>query len=322
MTLVTGGTGFIGSRITRSLLQRGEGVVCFDARPDVARLGDAARLADVAGQQLLRLVEGDIVDLESLSAAIQQHGVRRIIHTAAVLTVPCETDPGLGVRVNVVGTTNVFEAARAAGVERVVYASSLVVHGNQWDHDGRMLTENAPLVPHTFYADTKVMNERTAAAYAKAFGLDCRGLRIGAPFGPGGQTGRPGAEVTRLCALAAIGTPITIQLGRAESPPSTYVDDIAEILIRLSAAPRHNLTLPVYLCSVATVAMEDVARMVQTLLPRADIGFADQGPKVTLPYRIDASRLETDIDYRLPPLQARLRDHINVVRRLNGLPEA
>jgi len=316
MTLVTGGTGFIGSRITRSLLQRGEGVVCFDARPDVARLGDAAP------HRLLRLVEGDIVDLESLRAAIQQHAVRRIIHTAAVLTGPCETDPGLGVRVNVVGTTNVFEAARAGGVERVVYASSLVVHGNQWDHEGRTLTESAPLVPHTFYADTKVMNERTADAYTKAFGLDCRGLRIGAPFGPGGQTGRPGAEVTRLCALAAVGTPITIQLGRAESPPSTYVDDIAEIFIRLSAAPRPNLRHSVYVCSVATVAIEDVARMVQTLLPRTEIAFADQGAKVTLPYRIDAGRLEADIDYRLPPLQARLRDHINAVRRLNGLPEA
>lgn len=315
MTLVTGGTGFIGSRITRSLLQRGEGVVCFDAKPDAGRLGD------LAGHRLLNVVEGNIVDLDSLTAAIRAHGVRRIIHTAAVLTVPCETDPGLGLRVNVVGTANVFEAARLAGVERVVYASSLVVHGNQWDHPGT-LTDSAPFVPHTFYADTKVMNERTADAYTKAFGLDCRGLRIGAPFGPGGQTGRPGAEVTRLCALAAVGTPITIQLGRTESPPSTYVEDIAEIFIRLSVTPRHNLTLPVYVCSVATVAIEDVARMVKTLMPRQDIAFADQGAKVTLPYRIDAGRLEADIGYRLPPLQARLRDHINTVRRQHGLPEA
>lgn len=313
MILVTGGTGFIGSRITRRLLKREEGVVCFDARPDVGRLGAAAEHSS------LRVVEGDIVHLDELTAAIQRHGVRRVIHTAAVLTVACQTDPVFGIRVNVVGTANVFEASRQAHVERVVYASSLVVHGSQWDHGERTLTEDAPLVPHTFYADTKVMNERTADAYTKAFGLDCRGLRIGAPFGPGGQTGRPGAEVTRLAALAAVGTPITIQLARAESPPSTYVDDIAEILIRLSTATR--LSRPVYLCSVSTVAIDHIGRMVQDLLPHTEIAFADQGAKVTLPYRIDAGRLEADIGYRLPPMETRLRDHINVVRRAKGLPE-
>lgn len=313
MILVTGGTGFIGSRITQQLLARGESVVCFDARPDRRRLGAAA---DHPG---LRVIEGDIARFDDLSAAISAHQVRRVIHTAAVLTQTCQSDPRTAMRVNVVGTTNVFEAARQAGVARVVYASSMVVHGHQWDHGDAFLTDETRLVPHTFYADTKVMNERTADAYTQAWGLDCRGLRIGAPFGPGGQTGRPGSEVTRLFALTAIKSPIEIQLARGESPPSTYVEDIAEIFVRLCLAA--SLSRPVYVCAVHALPIEQIASMVERLLPDARISFGPEAAKVTLPYRIDASRLEADLAYRLPSFEQRMRDHVNAVRRDHGLPE-
>lgn len=310
MILVTGGTGFIGSRTTQRLLARGESVVCFDAHPDPGRLGTAS------AHQHLQIVQGDISRPDDLVAAIRQHRVERIIHTAAVLS---QAEPRAAIRVNVDGTGNVFEAARHSGIARVVYASSMVVYGHQWDHGAKTLDEDAPLHPHTFYAHTKQMNEATADAYTKGFGLDCRGLRIGAPFGPGGQTGRPGAEVTRLVSLTAVGTPIGIRLARGESPPSVYVDDIAEIFVRLCFAG--TLTRPVYLCSVTAVPIDDVARMVQRLLPGAEISFVEPGEKITLPYRIDASRLEADIDYRLPAMETRLRDHINEVRRAHGLPE-
>jgi nucleoside-diphosphate-sugar epimerase len=311
MVLVTGGTGFIGSCVTRALLARGQSVVCFDLRPDPARLGAAASSPG------LTVVEGDIARIGDLLEAIRAHGVNRVIHTAAVLTATCQAAPAAAVRVNVVGTTHVFEAARLSDVVRVVYASSLVVHGSQGDHGDRLLDEAASYHPHTFYAHTKVANEATAAGYTARFGLDCRGLRIGAPFGPGGQMGRPGAEVTRLATLAATGAPVAIRLARGESPPSTYVDDIAEIFVRLAFAT--TLTSPVYLCSVAAVPIDEVAEAVRRLVPAAAITFGDEGARVTLPYRIDARRLEQDIGFRPPAIAIRLRDHINAVRRAHGL---
>jgi UDP-glucose 4-epimerase len=312
--LVTGGTGFIGSRITRWLLARNESVVCFDARPAAARLGP------FADHPLLRVVEGDITRFADLAGAMRLHAVRRVIHTAAVLSQVCRTEPCVGVRINVVGTTNVFEAARQANVARVVYASSLVVHGSQHDHGDVTLTEDAPLFPRSFYAHTKVMNERTAGAYTEAFGLDCRCLRVSSPFGPGAPPGGAGgAEVTRLVALAAMGSPVQVQVGRNESPPITYVDDVAEIFGRLCLAER--LSWPVYFCSAAVVPMEQIADMVARMLPDARISFGSEAAKVTLPYRLDAGRLEADIGYRLPPLEGRLRDHISEVRKAAGLRE-
>jgi len=313
MVLITGGTGFIASRIVPGLIARGESVVCFDLRPNPRRLGTPAEHAR------LKIVEGDIARLEDLVDVVQRHGVSRVIHTAAVLTETCQDSPHTAVRINIVGTANVFEAARLAQVARVVYASSMVVHGSQWDHGDRTLDEDARLAPRTFYAHTKIINEATAAAYSARFGLDCRGLRIAGPFGPGGQMGRPGAEVTRLLTLAAMGHPIVVQLARGESPPSTYVDDIAEILVRLSFSS--TLTRPVYVCSVSTTAIDDIVDMVRRLLPGAPITFGENGARVTLPYRIDAGRLESDIDYRLPGLEVRMREHINTVRNAHGLPD-
>jgi UDP-glucose 4-epimerase len=311
VVLVTGGTGFIGSRLTRRLIAAGRPTVCLDVQPDPARLREAAAHPD------LHLVTRDITRADDLAAVMRRYGVQRVIHTAAVLTQTCETDPLTAIRVNVLGTANVFEAARLCGIARVVYASSLVVHGSQWDHGDRVLDEDAPLHPHTFYAHTKCMNEQAARVYAEQFGLDCRGLRIGAPFGAEGKTGRPGSEVTRMLSLTAVGQPVRVMLGARQTPPSTYIDDIVEILVRLCFAPA--LARPVYLCSVAAVPIDEIAQMVRHLVPGAQITFDEPGEQVTLPYRIDSRRLEADIDYRLPPIEARLRDHINEARQMAGL---
>jgi UDP-glucose 4-epimerase len=312
VVLVTGGTGFIGSRVTRRLIADERSVVCFDLEPEPARLRDAA------GHPKLRIVKGDIRRLDHVVRAVQQYGVKHIIHTAAVLSQVCQADPRTGLDVNVMGTANVFEAARLSGVERVVYASSMVVLGSQWDHGDHLLDENAPLRPATFYAHTKVMNEHTARAYTEAFGLDCRGLRIGSPYGSEGKYGRPGTEVTRMLSLTAVGEPILVMLGTQESPPVTYVEDVVEIFVRLCDAT--TLTRPVYLCSVDTLSVSDVADKIRRLIPDARITFEDPGQRVTLPYRIDTRALEADIGYRLPPLETRLRDHINEIRVAAGLP--
>jgi nucleoside-diphosphate-sugar epimerase len=294
------------------LIADGRTVVCFDLEPQPARLQEAAAHPN------LRIVKGDIRRLDDVVGAVGAHGVKRIIHTAAVLSQVCQTDPRTALDINVMGTANVFEAARLSGVKRVVYASSMVVLGSQWDHGDHLLDENAPLRPATFYAHTKVANEHTARAFTEAFGLDCRGLRIGSPYGSEGKHGRPGTEVTRMLSLTAVGQPIEVMLGPQESPPVTYVDDVVEILVRLCDAA--TLTRPVYLCSVDTLPVSEVADRIRRAIPDARITFENPGQKVTLPYRVDTRALETDIGFRLPSFDVRLRDHINEVRAAAGLP--
>ncbi len=113
--MVTGGTGFIGNRIIRKLLERGEEVVCFDLAPPRANLTPYL--------DRIRLYRGDVTQLPHLLEAINTHGVTRIIHMAALLLPDTEDRPHFAMQVNIGGTNNVFEAARWCGIERVVYAT-------------------------------------------------------------------------------------------------------------------------------------------------------------------------------------------------------
>ena len=119
--MVTGGTGFIGNRIIRKLLERGEEVVCFDLAPP---RGNLAQYLD-----RITMYRGDITQLPQLMEAVNALGVKRIIHMAALLPPDTEERPHFAMQVNIGGTNNVFEAARWCGIERVVYASSIAVYG-------------------------------------------------------------------------------------------------------------------------------------------------------------------------------------------------
>src|SRR5437016_10193988 len=127
-TLVTGAFGCIGSWVVRGLLAGGERPVVFDVGDDPWR----PRM--IAGDDVARritIVRGDIADRDALVRVVRHHAIRRIIHLAAWQVPLCRQDPSRGALVNVVGTANVFEAARASEgrVERVGYASSAAVFG-------------------------------------------------------------------------------------------------------------------------------------------------------------------------------------------------
>ena len=104
--MVTGGTGFIGNRIIRKLVERGEEVACFDLAPPRANL-----------QPLLDRISvyrGDVTRLDHLLEAVNRHNVDRIIHMAALLPPDTEDRPATGMAVNIDGTNNIFEAADGA----------------------------------------------------------------------------------------------------------------------------------------------------------------------------------------------------------------
>ena len=172
--LVTGGAGFIGSSIARALIARGDGVRILDN----FSTGRRENIADIA--ERIELLEGDIRDDRMLARAT--NGVDVVFHEAAIASVPASmAEPLENHAVNATGTMRVLEAARHAGVRRVVYAASSAAYGD----DPRLpKVETMPPAPISPYGASKLAGEVAMQVYARAFGLETVCLRYFNVFGP------------------------------------------------------------------------------------------------------------------------------------------
>jgi UDP-glucose 4-epimerase len=174
--LVTGGAGFVGSRIVDDLIDAGASrVVVVD---DFSR-GRRENLRSVAMHPSLEIVQGDIYDaplMESLAA-----GIDFVFHQAALRITQCAEDPVRAVRVMVAGTQNVLEAAVRHRVDKVIVASSASVYG---DPDALPMQESAPFNNRTIYGAAKIANEQMARAYAEMYGMRYLALRPFNVYGP------------------------------------------------------------------------------------------------------------------------------------------
>src|SRR5215813_7541732 len=133
--LVIGGTGFIGPRLIRRLVARGHDVVCMDLNPAAVPFGDVPVQAPV--------VRGDVTQFEDVMRLVLEVKPERLINLAYGLGAG-EGNPHQVMRLDVLGMDNCFEAARLAGVRRVVYASSIAVSGQQSHFGERLVTEDDP----------------------------------------------------------------------------------------------------------------------------------------------------------------------------------
>ena len=177
--LVTGGAGFIGSHIVRALLKRGESVRVLDnfssgKRENLDDL-DASRYAGS-----FEIMEGDVRNRLEVAQAV--HDIDIIFHEAAFVSVAESMDkPQDCFDINITGTSQLFEAARKAGVRRAVIASSAAVYG---DSDALPLVEDTTLHPLSPYAVSKRVDELFAALYTQSFGLEVVALRYFNVYGP------------------------------------------------------------------------------------------------------------------------------------------
>lgn len=307
--MVTGGTGFIGSRIIRELVDRGHEVVCFDLAPPrglVASLGDK-----------VHTYGGDVTQIPHLLEAVNTFGVDRIIHMAALLPPTTEDQPHFGMHVNIQGTNNIFEVARWTGVKRVVFASSIAVYGVQETFGNRPLVEDDMASPANVYGMTKAANDFAAEKYISQFGMDIRGVRICTVFGHGRVTGMTGMIGGLMMSLLAIGEPIDLPFHPDEASPMIHTEDAAQIFVAVALSENLNHTF--YLSGGHLTTVGEMAEIVRKLIPGARITTGDR--KVPHVYLVDHSRMLSDIGYEMAPLEVRIRDHINDAKREAGLPE-
>src|SRR6266508_5501145 len=249
---ITGAQGCIGSWIVKALAERGDTAVVFDRSADSRRLSAIMNPADV---NQVRFVTGDITDAAAVLSALQDVS-RDAQMTLAGLQVPaCQADPVAGALVNVVGTLNVFEAARVVSVERVVYASSAAVFG--MSENDTPLDETAACEPSTHYGIFKRTNEGNARVYFLARGLSSLGLRPLTVYGVNRYSGLT-SDPTKAMKAAILGIPFQIRF--SGSTDFQYVADTAAAFIACAdAAPEGAYVFNLH---GETVAVAEIARLI------------------------------------------------------------
>lgn len=181
-TLVTGGTGFVGSNILKGLAQAGHDVVCLDVNgPD--QLTEKF-MGEVSSK--VSFVQGDMLDQGIVERLGDEHSIDKIVH-AAVFTVnrlELETRRSRDVvAINIEGTANLLELARTSQVDRFVYVSSGAVYGPAAAAD-QTLNEDAPPVPPNLYGITKYSSELLTRRYGELHGISTASVRLSTPYGP------------------------------------------------------------------------------------------------------------------------------------------
>lgn len=279
--LVTGGAGFIGSHLVDGLLDAGATVVVLDN----FATGHRHNLEHCADR--IDLIEGDIRDLETCQRACE--GAAVVFHQAALGSVPRSVEaPATSLAVNVGGTANVFTAARDAGIDRVVYASSSSVYGSNEELPKREGREGAPLSP---YAVSKWMTEELADTYARVYGMQLIGLRYFNVYGPRQDPNGPyAAVIPKFFAACARGEAPSIHGDGQQSRDFTFVADVVRAnMLAATAEIEGAIALNIGAGSTTTVtelAENIIALMGKDLKPH----YTDPRPGDVRYSRADFSR--------------------------------
>lgn len=226
--LVTGGAGFIGSNIVGELVARGEQVRVLDN----FSTGYLANLLPFKAQ--IEIMEGDIRDVTLVREAVQ--GVDFVLHQAALCSVPGSvSDPLTNHEVNATGTLRLLEAAREAGVKRLVYASSCAVYGDNPELPKR---ETMPAEPLSPYAITKLTGEQYGRVFWQLHGFETVGLRYFNVFGPRQDpASQYAAAIPRFVMLLLQGKVPIIYGDGSQSRDFVFVTDVVQANLRACAAP-------------------------------------------------------------------------------------
>ena len=224
--LITGATGCIGIWVLRNLLREGVPTAVLDHSGNHRRLPLVLTDEEISR---IQFISGDVSDLSAVSKALESSRANRIIHLAAMLLPLCKADPPLGAQVNVVGTVNVFEAAKRAGIRHLVFASTTAVYGTKEEYPEGPLEHDAPWKPRSHYGVYKQANEETARVYWLEDGISSIGLRPHVVYGAGRDQGIT-STTTKAMLAAAAGLSYRISYGGKYV--FQYADDTAKIFIR------------------------------------------------------------------------------------------
>ena len=304
---VIGGTGFIGHRLIRLLVARGQTVTSMDINPGAHSFADLG--------QKVTSVRGDVTQFDDVMAAMAKAKPERVINLSYFIG--SDHLPHVAMKLNILGMDNAFEAARLLGVKHTMYASSLAVNGRQSNYGNRPVTEEDRVSGEYQYAKHKIVNEWQAQDYTEKFGMLITGIRPANVTGP--DKVRGSVDHVNIITEPARGNAITFPFKDAMRCP-IHVDDIAEVFARvlLTEKPKQRI----YNSGGTAVSLGEIADMVRAYLPDAKIRFEKEsgGKDVSGNYMIDNSRLVSEFGMQYRPYRQRVLQIINDIRRDKGLP--
>jgi nucleoside-diphosphate-sugar epimerase len=295
--LVTGAGGCIGSWALALLNRAGVRTAAFDLTEDKRRPKLMLSDADLAKVQWLT---GDISDSDTVMKAVRASGARAIVHLAALQVPFCKADPVAGAQVNVVGTVNVFEAARKLNIKRVAYASSIAAHGAIEGH-GTMAT---------LYGAYKHCNEQTAKVYSNDWGVHSVGLRPGVVYGVGRDQGMTSKTTVAILAAAA-NTPYTVPF---RGPVSwLHAGEVAAAFIRAVSKDRGEAT--VFDINGVATTVEDSLALLKRVAPGAQVSWS--GDALPFPMNLSDEPVRAYLgNYGSVPLEAGIKSTYEAFRVL------
>ncbi|OLS60824.1 NAD-dependent epimerase/dehydratase family protein [Pseudomonas putida] len=228
--LITGGAGFIGSHLCDALLEKGYAVRVLD---DLST-GKPANLQ--LDHPKLQLIQGDVADAALVARAVE--GCSAVVHLAAVASVQASVDdPVKTHQSNFIGTLNVCEAMRLAGIKRVLFASSAAVYGN--NGEGESISEDTTKAPLTPYASDKLASEQYLDFYRRQHGLEPVVFRFFNIFGPRQDPSSPYSGVISIfCERALNGTPIKVFGDGEQTRDFLYVADLVAVMLQALEMPQ------------------------------------------------------------------------------------
>lgn len=317
--LIMGGSGLFGRKTVAAMLKDPEinTVVSLDLTPPpewFMKTVDDYR-------DKFHFVSGNVAEFEDILGAMKKYSIDYVVNWAFIMVAAnVAVDPRLVTKVNVMGMSNAFEAAKIMGANRVVYASSETVYGPQAMYGDREVTEDDETNPTHSYAVCKKYAEILAGDYTRQFGMNLTGLRPTIGYGHGGRS--PAQYWSDMPSNCAVGKPFAMEGDGNGLSSLVSANDVAEftrILVKASSSPH-----PVYNVGGPPTTPRDMAAVVKKYIPDADIRFGDRPMmdsegKFGLPWKVSMQRAKEDFGFSCLSLEEAVLIHINDARLEAGM---
>jgi nucleoside-diphosphate-sugar epimerase len=303
--MIVGSSGYIGRHVVKHLAAHGAEVVAFDLVPAPAPWS-------VPG---VPFIQGNMTNLEEVMSAIVDHGIHRLValgyYMTPLLSPECR-DLLNAARVNIIGVTNLFEAARLAKLQRVIFASTVGIFGYQDGYGPEPINEETEArAPKSLYGLMKLVNNGLAERYTKSYGIQVVKIHSAAVIGPGNT-----AFSKRMIQDPALGKPGFGNWPSKGPRNIVGVTDIAELYtkIALAAEVKHDT----YMGTGPSPTGIELADIVKRYLPDAQFTF-DEKTRVPA-WNFDNSRTLHEFGWRIQPVEEMVLAEINGTREAAGLP--
>ncbi len=313
MIMITGGGGFLGMNIARSLAKRGQGVLLVQRHA----VAPHPLLAPYWNSRI-KQAAGNVLDYPFLSGLIQQYSIESIVHGAfdtSVVVNPESTKSGLPnlVQVELEGSRNLLEIARVARLRRLTFLSSVDCYRG-WPRECESWHEDAYLPPVSFspIASSKRGVEQLGFLYSKTYGISFVSLRVGRAYGPGATSPQP---IRNMIEDSVAGRVVDLSgIPGSTRAHTVYSEDVGEAASRIHLA--QSVDHHIYNVSDGTnPTLLEIARVVQDLIPGAEIKLGTAAEEKPLHAGVDVKRIHDEFGFVFRNLRMGIADYIAWISR-------